>query len=131
MQNRFTVLTLILCWISCSLLGQSSTEWIPKNYLMEGTWTLAKEGNQTYLVLGEDFRTIEGPDLKLFLSPKDMEEIGKRESIDQSGVLIDLLASHQGAQRYLLPVTDLSRFKSIVVHCQKYSVVWGGIRLKL
>ena len=107
--------------------AQKGNAWSKKNYNVTGTWSIEKDGESNYLVLGSDFKTSKGPDLKLFVSKKAAQSIGKNEAVEKNSVFIADLKSNKGAQRYLLPSNvTISDFKSIVVHCEKYTKVWAA-----
>lgn len=78
--------------------------------------------------LSVDFKTTKGPDLKLFLTTKPIAEIGNREVIETHSQFVAKLKSPKGEQRYQLP-DDVNRsdFKGLAIHCEEFSVVWGGV----
>ena len=106
-----------------------SGTWTKKTYGIDGEWKIVQEGGKTFVELDAKFSTKKAPDLKIFLSPLPLSEVGDKNATNGS-VLISPLDSHQGAQRYALPEgTDLSKFKTIMIHCEKYSKLWGGASL--
>ena len=113
------------------LMAQTKhTGWTNKNYKLSGTWSLQKINGQDYFVLENDFKTSDGPDLKVFLLEKEIDKVGENEAVDKQGVFLGDLKSFTGAQRYAIPKNiDLSKYHSIVIHCKKYTVVWGGVNL--
>lgn len=113
-------------------IAQSGNEWVDKVYDVKGDWSIEEDGDDKYFVLANNFYTLTGPDLKLYLSPLKMEEINNRDAVDQEGgVFVAELTSNKGAQKYKIPSgTNLSDFNSLVIHCRKFSVVWGGVNIK-
>lgn len=110
---------------------QSMNNWVKKTYKIEGNWTIETNGNQSSIVFGEDFRTSRGPDVKVYLSPKKIEDIGKRESVDKKGLYLGVMRRFSGAQSFTIPINvNLEDYNSVVLHCQAYSVVWGGANLR-
>ena len=113
-------------------MGQvKNTSWTDKTYKVTGTWSVQKVNDQYFFILEHDFRTSQGPDLKIFLVQKEIDKIDKDEAVEKEGIFIGGLKSVTGAQRYAIPKNiDISKYHSIVIHCEKYTVVWGGVNLK-
>lgn len=109
----------------------SGTNWVSKTYNINGHWAIETKDDKLFVVFGEDFSTPRGPDVKVFLSRKRMEDIDKRESVDIEGLFLGEMTVFKGAQTYEIPSgTVLEDYESIVVHCKAYSVVWGGTNIK-
>ncbi|SEC94698.1 Electron transfer DM13 [Tenacibaculum sp. MAR_2009_124] len=126
--NRFVTnfLFIIVIMITSNNQAQERNNWVPKNYTITGIWNFSIKSNVKYLVFGEDFKTNRGPDVKVYLSKKRIEDIDKRESVDEGGVFLGEI-KFSGSQEFKIPESiNLKEYKSIVVHCQKYSAVWGG-----
>lgn len=106
-------------------------QWTKKSYLISGDWEIRSENGSLWLIFGDNFRTQAGPDLKLYLSKVVLQLINNRDPIDQKGLFIGELISHQGRQKYPLPKDIiLSNYQSVVIHCKAYSVVWGGFPIQ-
>jgi hypothetical protein len=100
-----------------------------KKYNIKGDWTIIEKDGQTVLRLSEDFKTKSGPDLKIFLSPKSVETVTGKTATNGS-VLLSALHSNKGTQDYVIPATlNLGDFASVLIHCEAYSVLWGGANL--
>lgn len=126
MKNLIFILIVFFLFTTISFAQKGNT-WVKKYYTVSGNWSVEAEGSKTYLVLHSNFKTSKGPDLKLFLTKKNVSSIGKSEAIEKHGVLLGKLKSLKGEQRYLIPNNILiPEFKSLVVHCQKYTKVWGA-----
>jgi hypothetical protein len=87
------------------------------------------ESGRYELRLSEDFITTNGPDLFIYLSaaedPKDDKIVAESAFLDAGK-----LKSPTGGQRFLLPAEfDRSKFKSVVVWCKRFSVLFGAARL--
>ncbi|MEM7394194.1 MAG: DM13 domain-containing protein [Verrucomicrobiota bacterium] len=129
---------LMICLSACLSLTVYAEEqvlhqgesWVNKSKKIRGTWKIVEDGGKTYVVLGETFKTSRGPDLKIFLSPSPIAKIGKKDKVEATGKQVALLKSPKGGQRYEVPAgLELKDFKSMVIHCEKYTVVWGGVDL--
>lgn len=106
-----------------------SGTWTKGGYEIAGEWSITQDDDRRFVELGEGFRTKRAPDLKIFLSPLPLEEIGDRNATDGS-VLIAPLASHRGAQRYEIDeAVDPADYASIIIHCERFSKYWGGATL--
>lgn len=100
-----------------------------KEKTISGNWSIEQTDGQTRLVFDDSFRARSGPDLKIFLSSKEFSK-AKGSNATQQSVLVAELKSNKGSQSYLLPEgLDLSAFNSLLIHCEKYSVLWGGSQL--
>ena len=101
-----------------------------KKYKINGTWTLVQNRDKTVIRFSGDFKTKSGPDLKVFLSPKSETEVNGKNAIE-GAIKLGVLTNNRGAQEYEIPAgTDLSQFSTLLVHCEAYSVLWGGGSLK-
>ena len=98
-------------------------------FKIKGDWKIVKENGQTIFRLSEDFKTKNGPDLKLFLSPSVVGDVTGKTATDNA-VKLSVLKSNKGSQDYVIPAdVDLSQFSSILIHCEAYSKLWGGANL--
>ncbi len=99
---------------------------VEKQKSIAGGWEIVAEGENRYIVLADNFKAKNGPDLKIFLSPMEISKVNGKTATKGS-VLVAKLKSVKGGQKYPIPGDiDLSAFKSVLVHCEKYSVLWGG-----
>lgn len=100
--------------------------WVDKKYSIKGGWEIVTENNQTIVRLNSAFSTKSGPDLKLFLSKQSIGQVtGKTATKD--AVLLSALTSNSGAQEYVVPAgVNIGDFKSLLIHCEAFSVLWGG-----
>ena len=128
---RTLLISILLTLMSFSFgFAQSGSSWTKKNYAAQGDWRVETKNGQTFLILADNFKTKKGPDLKLFLTKKSSSTIGKNEAVESHGTFIANLKSHNGGQSYPLPKgIKLSDFKSLVIHCEKYTKVWAASSL--
>ncbi|MFT5125981.1 MAG: hypothetical protein ACI9TH_000264 [Kiritimatiellia bacterium] len=116
---------------SAEQIHRAGETWVNKSKKTSGSWKIVEEAGLTSLILQSDFKTSKGPDLKLFLHAKPMGELGKKDPVEATGKLVGELQSAKGEQRYPLPSgVKLDDYKSLVIHCEKYTIVWGGVDLK-
>ena len=126
-MKKLLFILAITTFISMNVSAQKGNTWIKKYYAVSGNWSVETENGKSYLVLHSDFKTSKGPDLKLFLTKKDATSLSKKDAVQKHGVLLGNLKSIKGKQKYLIPShISLSDFKSIVVHCEKYTKIWGA-----
>lgn len=98
-------------------------------FKIKGDWQIVKENGQTIFRLSEDFKTKNGPDLKLFLSPEAVRDV-TGSTATHNAVKLGVLKSNKGTQDYIIPANiDLSQFRSILIHCEAYSKLWGGANI--
>ena len=103
----------------------SSGGWRKKSFSVAGNWTVSSENGVTRIDLDNQFSTKNAPDLKIFLSPLSPDELTGRNAT-QGALLISPLQSNKGAQSYTVPAgTNLSRYKTILIHCEAYSKLWS------
>lgn len=99
---------------------------IKKKYGIKGDWQVLQQNGQTILRLSDDFKTKKGPDLKIFLSPKSVAAVNGKTAT-QGSVLVSVLNSNKGGQDYVIPAgVNLANFSSVLIHCEEFSVLWGG-----
>ncbi|WP_435625483.1 DM13 domain-containing protein [Flagellimonas sp.] len=120
--------TLLVMLSSISMVSQTTSKgtWQKQNKSISGHFEIEKANDATYIVLSDDFKTKSAPDLKLFLSKKRVSDItGKNATKD--AVLISELKKTKGGQRYKVPSNvQLVNYTSLIIHCEQYSIFWGG-----
>ncbi len=96
-----------------------------------GGWEIVQRDDATVLRLLDDFRTGRGPDIKIFLSPTAFASTNGQNATDGS-LLLGQLDSNRGAAELTIPAdVDLAQFDSVLVHCEEFSVLFGGSPLRL
>ncbi len=99
---------------------------IKKKYGIKGDWQILQQNGQTILRLSDDFKTKNGPDLKIFLSPQSVAAVNGKTAT-QGSILVSALNSNKGGQDYVIPAgVNLANFNSVLIHCEEFSVLWGG-----
>ena len=102
---------------------------VKKRYSIEGSAKIETTSESTQLVFSDDFKTKNGPDLKVYLSKIPLSELSEKD-VDGDAIRLSVLKSHRGAQSYTLPTNiDISDYQSVVIQCEAYSVLWGGFDL--
>ena len=124
----FLFLVFVITFASLSVAAPPLAEgtWTKRTASIGGSWSIVEEGGARFLILSDDFKTKKAPDLKLFLSSRSFSAVDGDNATSQA-VLIAKLKSTQGGQRYAIPNDiDLDRHSTLLLHCEKYSKVWGG-----
>ena len=126
------ILTAAPAFAQSSYTGESassatqSQSFFKKKVKIKGSWTLTERDGNQYISFSDDFKTKKGPDLKIFLSPKSADDVNGINAVEGS-VLLGELKNTKGTQEYLVPAdVDLSTFSTVLIHCEKYSKLWGG-----
>lgn len=105
---------------------ETSGDFIRKSKRLKGSWSVVERDGAQFIVFSDDFRAANGPDLKIFLSPKSVANATGKNAVDGS-LNIGVLQSTRGTQEYKVPAgVDLSQYGSVLVHCEEFSVLWGG-----
>jgi len=125
-KNRFRIRHLAAQGVIAPASAGDEQSFINKQYDIKGGWQLLEEDGQRLIRFDESFATKGGPDLKIFLSPKSIEEVTGKTAVKGS-LLLGALQSTNGTQDFLIPDgISLTDYESILVHCEQYSVLWGG-----
>lgn len=104
----------------------TSGDFIRKSKRLKGSWDVVQRDGRTFIVFSDDFRAANGPDLKIFLSPQSIADATGKNAVSGS-LNIGELKKTKGTQEYEVPAgVSLSDYGSILVHCEAYSVLWGG-----
>ena len=108
-------------------MASAPTPLIRVNKTLEGSVQVVKTADgSTVIRLSDDFRASNGPDLKVFLNPKSVSDVSGRTAT-QGAVLLGELKTNRGSQDYLVPAgVNLADYESVLVHCEQFSVLWGG-----
>ncbi len=112
--------------ISQTLNYETSGAFVKKSKKLKGNWNVVERDGKTFIVFADDFRAANGPDLKIFLSPKSVSNATGKNAIEGS-LNIGELKKTKGTQEYEVPAgVNLSDYGSVLVHCEKFEVLWGG-----
>ncbi len=79
----------------------------------------------SFILRFENFNVTNGPDLHVYLA-KNADPV-TTDDVNNSGYLdLGSLKGNQGAQNYTIPAgTDISQYKSVVIYCQPFHVVFS------
>ncbi len=111
------------------MAGEHTGEFLKKEKSVSGNWSIEKDGDSYVLKIDDSFKSKSGPDLKIFLSPLAFKETNGKNATKGS-LLVSPLKKTKGEQVYALPKgIELSAYKSLLIHCEKYSILWGGNEL--
>lgn len=103
-----------------------AASFVKKQKSIKGDFEVVRENGQTIIRFSDDFKAKKGPDLKVFLSPQTVDAV-TGQTATNGAVLLGKLKSTKGTQDYVVPAgVSLSNFSSVLVHCEAYSVLWGG-----
>ncbi len=124
--NRVLLICVLLC-VPFSLFAQQFTgTWQKKSYDIKGTWSIEHRDDGDFIVFDKNFKTRSGPDLKIYLSKTQVKELSDN-NVESTSEKISPLKSNKGAQEYKIPHgINLDQYNSLVIHCEKYSHLWGG-----
>ncbi|WP_406216002.1 DM13 domain-containing protein [Streptomyces decoyicus] len=76
----------------------------------------------------EDLKTSEGPDVRVYLSARAAD--AAKAGLDDGAVALGKLKGNLGSQNYTVPAgTDLSKLRSVVIWCERFSVSFGAADL--
>lgn len=138
MKNTITTLLRSVCVLalvstSFSVFADETLrgpgDWIKKSYRIAGEWEIVSRDNTRFIVFNEDFKTKKGPDLKIYLSRMPISDIEDGD-VEPSSIKISALKSHKGHQEYALPADiNLDEYRSMLIHCEAYTHLWGGASL--
>jgi hypothetical protein len=92
-----------------------------------GNATLGKTSDGKVILRFENLNSANGPDLHVYLS-KQVSPATTQQVMD--GVEVGKLKATTGASNYeLAATTDISQFKSVVIYCKSFSVIFGYANL--
>ena len=96
---------------------------------IEGGWILVEVKGRQIIAFDEDFKTENGPDLKIFLSKKRLRKL-KKDPTFINPITLASLKDISGKQHYILPSNiNIEDYKSIVIHSEESNLIWGGFNL--
>lgn len=102
---------------------------VKKRYTIQGSAKIETIDTQTRLVFSDDFKTKNGPDLKVYISKRSVEDLTSKD-VGETAVRISVLKSNKGGQSYIIPAEiNLDEYESVIIHCEAYTVLWGGFDL--
>lgn len=107
----------------------SGDSWEKKANRIRGQFEIIQSPERVTVRLDSKFETKSAPDLKLVLSPLSVAEASDSNAL-RGARIVAALSRHEGFQEYVIDGTvDLSAYRSLLIHCQQYSKLWGGAAL--
>ncbi|MEM7098365.1 MAG: DM13 domain-containing protein [Pseudomonadota bacterium] len=95
-----------------------------------GDWQIVEKDGNYFIELGDNFKAKKGPDVKIFLSPTAADDVTGDNAVNGS-VFVTQISNFEGGARFAIPSgTDISRFESLVFHCEAFSKLWGTSALR-
>jgi hypothetical protein len=143
--GEFSVRILLLAIFLFSAAAQAQSivaqgPWIKVDYEVAGQWKITRHGEQLFVELGDDFETKNGPDLHILLSSEPLRRLTDANA-SQDALVVGLLKTSddspffkkmKGTQRLVIPSeARLSDYRTILIHCVRYSHLWAGAELNL
>lgn len=100
--------------------------WVKSSYAIAGRWSIVARGGKRYIEFDADFKTRRGPDLKVYLATRAVEDLTD-STVAANALEIAALKSRRGAQVYEIPAAlDLTDYRAVLIHCKRFSHLWGG-----
>ena len=119
----------LLSMNSAHAMSQNEGGWVNKQYNIKGGWEILEKNGKSIIKFTDNFQTKGGPDLKIFLSKRDITSATGKNATSNS-ILLSALKSNSGAQEYVVPSNiDLNDYQSVLIHCESFSVLWGGANI--
>ena len=104
-------------------------EFIGIDHGTTGTVVLLEDSAGSQFVRLQDLDTSNGPDLFVYLSTNPPD--GPEGEFDDDYVNLGRLEGNVGSSNYAIPVgTDLSRFASVVIWCDRFNSAFGAAALR-
>lgn len=103
--------------------------WVKKSKSVAGDWRVEYKEDGAYLVLADNFKTSNGPDLKLMLTMKSTAEVNGSNAAEGS-LTISPLQSNKGMQSYKLP-EGFANYTTLLIHCERFSKLWSATEFNL
>lgn len=97
-----------------------------------GAYRIEDAGEGLQIVFSEAFRTDWGPDLHVVLTPTGTAEADNDNVMVTGAHVVGELQSRSGAQNYALEAAiDLGPFQSVIIHCIRFTHLYGAAPLAL
>lgn len=101
---------------------------VTHEHATSGTVHAIRLADRSQVLRLEDLRTSEGPDVWIYLSPRNTDKV--KTGLGEDAVALGKLKGNLGNQNYAIPAgTDLSEFRSAVIWCKRFSVSFGAADL--
>ena len=104
----------------------------PREHEGAGEARIYRRTDGSHVVRFSDFRTLNGPDVRVYLIGAPNVRNGKKALTAAGYIDLGALKGNVGDQNYELPAgTDLSRFRGVTVWCRRFSVNFTTAALTL
>lgn len=99
---------------------------------VQGAYRIKDHDGVLRLILDDAFKSDDGPDLHVVLSPVEPGEVsGSTAMAEGKAFVVGKLASLTGNQTYDLPADmDLSAYQSVLIQCIKYAHLYAAAPLE-
>jgi len=137
MLKYLFVITSLLIVPVVAVAGNNTSEithsvekpFVKKRYTIQGSAKVETVNGETQLLFSNDFKTKNGPDLKVYLSKVPLASLSS-SAVNTNSIRLSVLKSHKGGQSYAIPANiNISDYKSVIIHCEAFTVLWGGFDL--
>jgi hypothetical protein len=106
----------------------AATAFVSLGHATSGTLLVLQGEDGQRFVRFDDLDTSNGPDLKVYLSTNSID--GPEGAFDDDFVSLGRLQGNVGSQNYEVPTeTDLSRYRSVVIWCDRFDSAFGAAPL--
>jgi hypothetical protein len=97
----------------------------------QGTATIYQMPDSSKILRFENFRVINGPDLRVVISANAAPRTREEVELNDLDLELGALKGNIGNQNYEIPAqVDLSLYQSVVIYCRAYNVVFSTAQLK-
>ena len=101
---------------------------ISRDHSTSGVVRVLEFGTGSRIVRLEGLKTDNGPDLYLYLTPNPAK--GEEQAFDDGHLSLGRLKGNLGDQNYEIPRgTELGRYKSVVIWCDRFNAAFGAADL--
>ncbi|MFG0257715.1 MAG: DM13 domain-containing protein, partial [Phycisphaerales bacterium JB043] len=109
----------------------SAPSWIKKTKRTRGGYEIVTREDGLFLRFGDDFRTPKAPEpLRVLLSTQSAKE-ATNKSAERDATLVATTSQYSGGQEFRLPEDiDLSKYRSVLLNCLKYTKLWSAAPLE-
>jgi hypothetical protein len=95
----------------------------------EGTATLTKQSDGSYLLRLENFKVLNGPDLYVYTS--SIAKPGESDVKESNSLSLGRLKGNVGSQNYVVPAgTPPEQLRSVVIWCKAFGVNFASASLE-
>ncbi|GAU66519.1 hypothetical protein SSP35_03_01670 [Streptomyces sp. NBRC 110611] len=101
---------------------------VTHEHATSGTARTVRLADGGHVLRLEDLKTSDGPDVRVYLSTREAGAV--KAGLGDGAVELGKLKGNLGNQNYTVPAgTDLSKFRSAVLWCERFSVSFGAADL--